>query len=239
MQQRGVMNNLTGMLKNTRLFYGIEADELERILRCLSVYKKQYLRGEYIHRYGDKIEAVGVVISGKVMVLNEDYWGNRTILTEVLPGRIFGEAFAAAAAGASYVSVIAVEDCEILFLSLHKLLSTCSECCDRHQKLIRNFVAELANKNVVLNEKIGHMSKRTTREKLLSYLSAQSRKNGGLFFEIPFNRKQLAEYLGVDRTAMSKELSKLRDEGVIEFDRRAFKINEIARGMSGYVELSD
>lgn len=231
------MNNALQMLKQSRLFKGIEEDEIEAMMECLATYKREYLRDEYIHRYGDKIEAIGLVLSGKVMVFNEDYWGNRTILTEVMPGGIFGETFAATTATPSHVSVTAIEDSRILFLDISKVLTTCTKACDYHHKLIRNLVSELAEKNVMLNEKIGHMSKRTTREKLLSYLSAQSRKSGNVIFEIPFNRQQLAEYLGVDRTAMSKELSKLRAEEVIDFDRRFFKLNEKARKMSGYVEM--
>lgn len=230
------MNYATLMLKHSHLFHGIEDEEINKMLNCLEAYKQEYLRDEYIHRYGDKIEAIGMVLSGKVMVFNEDYWGNRTILTEVLPGGIFGETFAATVATPSYLSVIATEDSRILYLDMKKLLTTCGEACDHHHKLIRNLVSELAEKNVMLNEKIGHMSKRTTREKLLSYLSAQSRQKGSITFEIPFNRQQLAEYLGVDRTAMSKELSKLRKEEVIDFERNNFKINEKARNMPGYVE---
>ena len=227
------------LLKRSRLFNGINEDEIKFLLDCLSAHNREYFKGEYIYRYGDKIDAIGVVLLGKVLVFNEDYWGNRTIMAELSPGDLFGETFASTNSTPITVSVVATEDARVMFLEMHEVLTTCEKDCDFHHKLIRNLVAELAEKNVLLNEKIGHMSKRTTREKLLSYLSSQSHKHGSLNFEIPFNRQQLADYLGVDRTAMSKELSKLRAEEVIDFDRRHFIIGEKARTMSGYIEMPD
>ena len=227
------------LLKRSRLFNGINEDEIKFLLDCLSAHNREYFKGEYIYRYGDKIDAIGVVLLGKVLVFNEDYWGNRSIMAELSPGDLFGETFASTNSTPITVSVVATEDARVMFLGMRKALTTCEKACDFHHKLIRNLVGELAEKNLLLNEKIGHMSKRTTREKLLSYLSSQSRKHGSLSFEIPFNRQQLADYLGVDRTAMSKELSKLRVEGVIDFDRRGFIIGEKARTMSGYIEMPD
>lgn len=230
------MDASMSVFKESILFDGIEPSEIMFLLQCLAAYERDFFKNEYLYRFGDQIDAIGLVISGKVHVFNEDHWGNKTMMTEIRPGGIFGETFAASGPMLSTVTAVAAEDSRILFLDMRRVLSTCTKACDFHHRLIRNLVAELAQKNIQLNEKISHMSKRTTQEKLLSYLSAQSRKAGSLSFEIPFNRQQLADYLHVERTAMSKELSKLKSEQVIDFERRHFVIKDKAKSTAGYLD---
>ena len=122
------------------------------------------------------------------------------------------------------ISVVAEEDCEIIFLNIQRLLVTCPTACEHHQKLIRNLVSVLANKILILNDKITHVGKRTTRDKLLSYLSAESIRHSSLSFDIPFDRQQLADYLCIDRAAMSTEISKLQKEGFIKTNRNHFEL---------------
>ena len=138
--------------------------------------------------------------------------------------RFFGEPYAATPGAILNISVVAEEDCEILLLNVKRLLTSCPTACDHHQKLIRNLVSVLANKILLFNDKITHVSKRTTREKLLSYLSAESIRQSSLSFDIPFDRQQLADFLCVERAAMSVELSKLQKEGLLVTKRNHFEL---------------
>ena len=167
---------------------------------------------------------MGLVLSGCVLIIQEDLWGHRNILSKCHAGDFFGEPYAASPGAVLNISVVADEDCEIVFLNIQKLLVTCPTACGHHQKLIRNLVSVLANKILILNDKITHVGKRTTREKLLSYLSAESIRHSSLSFDIPFDRQQLADYLCIDRAAMSTEISKLQKEGFIKTHRNHFEV---------------
>ena len=167
---------------------------------------------------------MGLVLSGCVLIIQEDLWGHRNILSKCHAGDFFGEPYAASPGSVLNISVVADEDCEIVFLNIQKLLVTCPTACGHHQKLIRNLVSVLANKILILNDKITHVGKRTTREKLLSYLSAESIRHSSLSFDIPFDRQQLADYLCIDRAAMSTEISKLQKEGFIKTHRNHFEV---------------
>jgi CRP-like cAMP-binding protein len=177
-----------------------------------------------IYCAGETVTRVGEVVSGRVHIMKEDFWGNRSILEEFGPGRLFGETYAAAPPSPLEVNVMAAEPCEVLFLDIRRIMTTCSSACRFHARLIRNLLSVTAQKNLLLTRKMGYMARRTTREKLLAYLSAQSQRSGRAAFEIPFDRQQLADYLSVDRSAMSKELCKLRDEGVIKFRKNKFEL---------------
>lgn len=213
---------IISLLQETALFRGIRENEIKGVLSCLSAEEKTYKKGEFIFLAGEKVRCVGIVLSGIVQVIKEDLFGNRTILTEVIKGNLFGESFPFAEEDKLPVSVMAVSDCEILFIDYKKIITTCSSACIFHFKLIENMLYILAKKNLILNEKIQIMSKRTTREKLLSYLQSQAARKGSASFGIPFNRQELADYLSVDRSAMSNELSKLREEGQISFNKNKF-----------------
>ena len=167
---------------------------------------------------------MGLVISGCVLVIQEDLWGHRNILSKCHTGDFFGEPYAASPGAVLNVSVVADTDCEIILLNVQRLLISCPTACEHHQKLIRNLVSVLANKILILNDKITHVGKRTTRDKLLSYLSAESIRHSSLSFDIPFDRQQLADYLCIDRAAMSTEISKLQKEGFIKTNRNHFEI---------------
>ena len=164
------------------------------------------------------------MLSGSTLVIQEDFWGHRNILSKCNTGDFFGEPYAATPGAILNISVVAEEDCEILLLNVKRLLTACPTACDHHQKLIRNLVSVLANKILLFNDKITHVSKRTTREKLLSYLSAESIRQSSLSFDIPFDRQQLADFLCVERAAMSVELSKLQKEGLLVTKRNHFEL---------------
>lgn len=213
-----------GLAGQSRLFDGIGPDELASLLRCLSATTRHYAKGRFVLRAGDVTTQVGEVISGRVHVVKEDFWGNRTILSELEVGGLFGETYAAMPSEPLEVSVIAAERSEVLFLDVRRILTTCSSACAFHTRLIRNLLDVSAQKNLMLTRKLECMAQRTTREKLLSYLSAESQRQGSSSFEIPFDRQQLADYLCVDRSAMSSELGRLRDEGTLRFERSKFTL---------------
>jgi CRP-like cAMP-binding protein len=173
---------------------------------------------------GDHIHSVGIVLSGQVQVCQEDYYGNKSIFGNSGPGQLFGESFACAESKSLPVSVITTAESDLLFIDCRRLSAPCSHACAFHGRLIQNMLGIIALKNIALTQKIEITSKRTTREKLISYLSAVARQAGGGRFSIPFNRQELADFLSVDRSAMSAELSKLRDDGVLRFHKNQFEL---------------
>lgn len=211
-------------IKKCPIFADISSEEITAMLNCLQGKKESYEKGSCILKIGDKLKAVGLLLSGKGMIVQEDFWGNRNILSEILPGQIFGEAFACSPGSVLNVSVFAEKESEVLWLSVGRILTTCPTACPHHSRMIRNLLSDLAEKNLRLNEKLTHMGQRKTREKLMSYLSSQAQKSGKSQFEIPFNRQQLADYLSVERSAMSAELSKLKSEGIIDFNKNRFRL---------------
>lgn len=216
------MNHFS-IIRKSPLFAGMTETEISSILVCLSASERNFKKGEYVFREGEILSSLGLVLNGSVHILKDDFWGVRTIIGEASGGELFGEAYACTFREPLEVDVTAVEDCTILFLDVARILTVCGTVCEFHTRMIRNLLSVLAQKNLMLTRKIDHMAKRTTREKLLSYLSAESKKAEGLVFEIPFNRQQLADYLCVDRSAMSGELGKLRDEGLIDFEKSKFR----------------
>lgn len=214
------------MLGDTWLFRGIEAEDIDAMLSCLSAESKKFQKGQMIYRAGETTDMVGVILSGRVHIFKDDFWGDRSILSEIGLGDIFGETYAELPSVELEVNVMATEDSEILFLNVGKIMTTGSSSCRFHSRLIHNLLAVTAQKNLMLTRKMEYMAQRTIREKLLTYLSAESQRSGSPRFEIPFNRQQLADYLSVDRSAMSRELCRLRDEGVLEFNKNCFELNK-------------
>lgn len=209
------------------LFKGIAEKELKELLKCLNAKETAYEKNEFIFRAGDKASSIGVIISGGVYVLKEDFWGNRTILAKLEEGDLFGEAFACREEEKLPVSVMAVEKSRILFVDYRRIINNCPNTCVFHASLIENMIRILAGKNVMLTQKMEHLSKRTTREKILSYLSAQAVRCGSNVFTIPFNRQELADFLCVERSAMSAELGKMRKEGLLSCEKNRFVLNKI------------
>ena len=206
------------------LFAGMNPEEVSSILQCLQAQKKEYQRGETIFPVGKTIDRIGLVLSGSVMIERDDYWGNRSILTAVGEGEIFGETYACLPAQPADICAVAAQKGEILFLQVGRMLRTCQNACPFHARLIANLLEVSAQKNRQLSLKLDILSKRTTREKLLSYLSSQAVRTGSSSFSIPFNRQQLADFLSVDRSAMTVELGKLKKEGIIDFEKHQFRI---------------
>ena len=218
------MESYLNILENTPLFRQISKEDITSVLSCLSVKEVHYSKEEFIFHQGSPISSIGLVVAGSVHIIQEDFWGNRTILTNILPTQIFGETYASMPGLPLEVSAVAATNSTVLFLDFNKLFTTCKNTCSFHQTLIHNFITVLAFKNLQLTKKIEHLSKKTTKEKLLSFLSAESLKANSSSFTIEYNRQQLADYLSLDRSAMSNELSKLRDQGIIIYQKNSFQL---------------
>lgn len=218
------MKKYLNILRKNCLFTGIDENDLENMLGCLSANVKSFSKNEIIYMAGNKISKVGIVVDGRVHLVKEDILGNRNIIAQIDIGQMFGEAFACAGTDNLPISVMASVNCTVMFIDYKKVITTCNNSCTFHHRLLENMLNILAMKNILLNNKIEHISKRTIREKVLSYLLEQAQQQGKTSFKIPFNRQELADYLCVDRSALSNELSKLRDEGKIEFNRCEFSI---------------
>lgn len=218
------MEKYFDVIKKCPLFAGIEDADLLTLLDCLNAKQRNYKKNKFVFSVGDNIQYVGVVLSGSVHILQEDYWGNRVILANIDSSNIFGEAFSCAEISNIPVSVIAAEDSEILLVDYKKIITTCSTSCSFHMKLIKNMIKLLAQKNVALTQKIEIVTLRTTRERLMAYLYSQAMERGEARFTIPFNRQQLADFLSVDRSAMSRELSNMQADGLIRTTKNEFEI---------------
>lgn len=218
------MQKYLPVMRTSPFFASLDDNEILSILHCINASVISKPQNSYIFRAGDSTEIMGLVLSGSVLIVQDDLWGHRNILSRCMSGDFFGEPFAANPGSVLNISIEVEKDCEILLLNTQRLLMSCTAACEHHQKLIRNLVSVLANKILIFNDKITHVSKRTTREKLLSYLSSESIRHGALSFDIPFDRQQLADYLCVERAAMSVEISKLQKDGILRTKRNHFEL---------------
>ena len=218
------MKKYIPVLKRTKLFSGVGEEDIASLLSCLGARKKEYKKGEYILREGEHISDIFILVEGKIHIQKDDYWGNRSILSVISVGEMFGEGYAAPESGALLNDVVAVEDSSVIFFDVKRILTTCSSACRFHNMIVQNMFFAISDKNRRLVQKLGHMSGRTTRTKLISYLSEEAKRQGSSAFTVPFNRQQLADYLCVDRSAMSNELCKMRDEGMIKFEKSRFEL---------------
>ena len=218
------MKKYIPVLKRTKLFSGVGEEDISSLLSCLGARKKEYKKGEYILREGEHIRDIFILVEGKIHIQKDDYWGNRSILSVISVGEMFGEGYAAPESGALLNDVVAVEVSSVIFFDVKRILTTCSSACRFHNMIVQNMFFAISDKNRKLVQKLGHMSGRTTRTKLISYLSEEAKRQGSSAFAVPFNRQQLADYLCVDRSAMSNELCKMRDEGMIKFEKSRFEL---------------
>ena len=218
------MEKFLDIIKGCPLFAGIADGDLWHLLDCLRAVRCSYSKDAYVFSAGDAVESVGVVLSGNVHVLQEDYWGARTILAQIPPGGLFGEAFSCAGVERLPVSALAADKSEVLLLDYRRIVTTCSTACAFHAALIQNMLKLLAQKNILLTQKMEIITRRTTRARLLAYLSAQAIQAGQSRFTIPFDRQQLADYLSVERSAMSAEISRMQAEGLIWSRRSEFEL---------------
>ncbi len=218
------MKKYLEILKKCPLFFGIEDDHLLKMLTCLGARIMAFDKKYTILNEGNPARYIGIILSGSAQVIRMDYYGNRSILTEVGPSELFAEAFACAEMEAVPVSVIANEPGEVMLIDCGHILHTCSNNCGFHQLLIFNLMKDLATKTLVFHQKLEIISRRTTRDKLLTYLDFEAKRAGSPRFEIPFDRQELADYLEVDRSGLSAEIGKLRKEGILKSRKNQFEL---------------
>ena len=216
------MQEFFPVIRSSPLFSGISEDELAAMLTCLDAKKESFPKDAFLLRAGDTAESISLVLSGSVLVIQEDIWGNRNILSKAGPGHTFAAAYACAPGSVLNVSVVAETPVTVMLLNVGRVLNVCSSACSHHSRIIRNLLGELAEKNLRLSEKLTHMGQRSTRAKLMSYLSSEAQRLGRYEFDVPFSRQQLADYLAVERSGLSLELGKMRAEGLLDFHKNHF-----------------
>lgn len=216
------------LLKTVTIFENIDENQLDNLLGCLGARTQAYSRNDIILLADSSISSVGIILSGSAQIVKEDVMGNRTIMSELSEGDMFGEAFACANVDRIPVTVLTTTGCEVLFIQFGRIVTTCSSSCGFHTTLIKNMLQLIAQKNILLNNRMDILSKRTTREKLMAYFSMQINKCGRNKFKIPFSRDELADFLCVNRSALSRELCCMRDENLLTFNKNEFEIHRWA-----------
>ena len=209
------MKKYFDLLLSTPLFSGVTAAELDSLLGCLQARVIFTEKGAPVFLEGDKAGFIGLVLDGGVQIVRDDYYGSRSVISYAESGDLFAETYACSTTDQMPVSGYAVKDSHIMLFSCRKMLTVCSNACQFHNQIVKNLLQVVAQKNVNLSQKIQFMSQKTTREKLMAYLLDQAKRASSPEFTIPFDRQALADYLGVERSAMSAELSKLRKDGVL------------------------
>ena len=209
---------------NTPLFDGILPMDLETMLGCIGYHIASYEKGEIVTFEDEELRHIGIVLSGAVDMIKEDLWGNRTMLVRMRKDELFGETFVCGLSSTSVVTFAVSEAAQILFLPFDRVMNSCTNTCVFHHRLIENMVRVIAMKNLELMRKVEVVSKKNLREKILAYLSLQAQLNENRYFEIPLGRVELADYLCADRSALTRELSKMREEGLIDYDKNMFRI---------------
>ena len=212
------------ILQNCPLFAGITSGELKGMLACLGAGVRRFGKEETVFAEGAPAREIGILLSGAVQICRVDYFGNRSILANIAPGQLFGESFACAGVEELPVQVVALEESRVLHMDCSRLLRSCSNACTFHHRLIYNLMHVVAGKNLVFHQKLEILSKRTIREKLMTYLLLQAKQAGSNRFTIPFDRQALADYLEVERSGVSVEIGKLRKEGVLNNHKNQFEL---------------
>lgn len=218
------MKDFFDILRECPLFDRIGDESLKEMLGCLNAKERSYKKGDVVFAEGDKAKYLGIVLEGNVQLVRVDYYGNRSILANIEPPQLFGEAFACAGLKSLPVDAVAAADTRILLLDAQRIARPCGNACPCHGQTILNLLHIVAKKNLVLHQKIEITSKRSTREKLMTYLLLQAKNAKSHTFTVPYDRQELADYLEVDRSGLSAEISKLRNEKVLECRRSTFTL---------------
>ena len=207
----------------------IEGFAQEEIALLLSLYQngiRTYKKNEIIFEAGEKVEEIGVILDGDVDTIQEDFWGNQMLLGRFRKGQIFADSFVLASAAGLPFTVYSVKKSAVLFLDYKRMLEPNPKICGMHARLTRNLLSISAKKNMFLLRKINQLTRRTVREKIMAYLSAEAEKRGTSTFTIQYNRQSMADYLGIDRSSLSSELSRLQKEGVLSYYKNSFTLHK-------------
>lgn len=218
------MEKYLDLLKTVPLFENISDSDIATLLNCLGASVKHYKKDGYIRNAGDPADFIGIVLEGNIQILQDHYDGRRNIIAAFRSGQMFAEAFACAEIMALPADILAAADCTILFVNQKRILNQCGNVCSFHSHLIQNLLKIVSQKNLLLNQKLRILSHNTTGEKIMAFLNEQARIHQSAEFTIPYDRQALADYLGVERSAMSAEISKLQKQGRLITHRSYFKL---------------
>jgi len=208
-------------IKSVELFEGIEGSDIELMLDCVDAEIKKFRKGSILLLTGDKPRYVGALVSGELHITREDSEGNRSLIAVVAPGQVFAEALCCADVSESPITVTAGAGSSVLLLDFSRLLRTCPNSCAFHSRLIRNMLELIANKNLFLQSRLEIISLKTIRAKVFRYLEDFTVKQGNEI-TIPLNREQMADYLCVERSALSHELARMKKDGLIDYRKNRF-----------------
>ena len=218
------MKKYLPILQKSPLFFGVEKDDILPMLECLDGTLRICPKGSIVFAEGDRPTHLGVVLEAEVRITRTDYYGNRSIVAAVKASQVFGETFACAEVQSLPVDIMAAADSILLMIDVRRIISTCCNACTFHNRIIYNLMKQTAAKNLMFHRKLEITSKRTTRDKLMTYLLMTAKEQGSSCFEIPYDRQELADYLEVDRSGLSAEISKLRREGVLTAEKNRFTL---------------
>lgn len=220
------MKEFFPLLSACPLFFEIEPEKICAALNCLGPMESFIPKGAAVFHEGDSVQHIGIVLSGSIELTRTDRAGRRIVMMSADPGTLLGDTYLCAGISQAPVTATAVLDSAVLSFDGRRLLTACENNCSIHRQIIRNLMRSVAQKNLALTQKIYLMSRRTTREKLMTFLTEQARYQGAAEFRIPYDRQSLADYLGVERSAMSAEIGKLKKDGIIDCKGSWFRLNE-------------
>ena len=218
------MQDILPILLETPLFAGIGPEDLSGMLICLGARKQVFQKGSSIFTEGDEAVSMGLVVTGSVLLVRDDIYGNRSILARIGPKQLFGESYAFSREKRLPVSVVAEQEASVLIFDSRRLTSCCHNACAFHNQMIYNLLTMVATKNLLLHQKIQITARRTTREKLMAYLLLLAKEQGSREVTVPYDRQGLADYLEVDRSGLSSEIGKLKKEGILESKKNTFRL---------------
>lgn len=211
-------------LASMPIFNGIKKEDLPIMLQCIGSHQRSYAKNQIVFLESQEIRTIGVILSGTIHMTKEDADGNKTLLICMKAGEIFGETFACGSSIDTRVNFVTATPCRLMFLPFYKVIRSCTTSCTFHHLLIENLVRLLSDKNQQLISKIEVVSKKTLRDKILCYLEAQAKCAGSRHFTIPLGRLELADYLCADRSALTRELSSMRADGLIDYEKNSFTL---------------
>lgn len=211
-------------LMNLPIFYNLKKEEIINILKFFNYSKEDFEKNNFIFEIGKPISKIGIILSGEINIIKEDFWGNRNILNKFKSGEIFGEVFALAKVSPNNILVETSQNSKILFLDLTNFSIDNENNSSEILKFLSNIFKISLKKNILFTEKLEHITKKTIREKIISYLSTEALKNRSNSFFIKFDRQELADYLFVERSALSRELSSMKKGGLIEYNKNYFTL---------------
>jgi CRP-like cAMP-binding protein len=217
------------VIKKVKLFDDVDDDGIKRLLACLSPAVRALGEGEIVLSSGEVTGSIGVVLSGSVHGVSLNHDGSQTLIALKTAGEIYGEILACTEGTPSPVSIYSVGRSVVMLIDYERLLKLCPDACGHHSLLIRNMLRVISRQYFALHENIGYLTKKSVRAKLCAYLSAKSGPERQSQFILPMNRREMAEYLGIDRSAMSRELGRMKKDGIIDFYKNSFKILDFSR----------